>query len=532
LHRPANSTYLPAVDRAASGMKVQILPGESWWGGAVSDAPQMPYTEAAHFSRSLIGSTCGNQAQPFLLSNLGRYIYSHEPFSFEFVDGNLHLSGPQEFTVEHPGHTLHAAFLAAQARYFQASGQIPDASLFRQAQFNTWIELTYHHNQKDIEAYAQAIVAKGYSPGVLMIDDTWQEAYGVWQFHAGRFPDPKGMLQRLHALGFKVMLWVVPYVSPDSAEYRGLAAQGALIREDRRAEVAAHFGDKPALFRWWNGVSALLDLTNPSALRWLKTQLTRLETDYGIDGFKFDAGDADAIENSLWPNLKYNLPSNGNDQSERFAQFGVQYPLNEYRACWKAGGQPLAQRLKDKDHTWDALRTLLPSGLAQGLMGYPFTCPDMIGGGEYRSFESAESIDQELVVRSAQASALFPMMQFSAAPWRILDEQHQAYCLSAAQLHAEFADEILALAANAARTGEPILRHLEYVFPRQGFAAVSDQFLLGDILVAPVLAAGAIERDVIFPHGKWRSADGELFEGPCKRLISAPLARLPWFRRV
>ena len=49
---------------------------------------------------------------------------------------------------------------------------------------------------------------------------------------------------------------------------------------------------------------------------------------------------------------------------------------------------------------------VIPGIIAQGLMGYAFTCPDMIGGGEYQSFLKADSIDEELVVRSAQCSAL------------------------------------------------------------------------------------------------------------------------------
>jgi alpha-glucosidase len=71
--------------------------------------------------------------------------------------------------------------------------------------------------------YAHAIVDNGLPPGVLMIDDNWQEDYGKWTFHPGRFPDPKAMMKELHALGFKVMVWVCPFVSPDCDVYRALA---------------------------------------------------------------------------------------------------------------------------------------------------------------------------------------------------------------------------------------------------------------------------------------------------------------------
>ncbi len=44
--------------------------------------------------------------------------------------------------------------------------------------------------------------------------------------------------------------------------------------------------------RWWNGFSAILDLSNEEAVAWFKNQLDYLRHSYGIDGFKFDAGDA------------------------------------------------------------------------------------------------------------------------------------------------------------------------------------------------------------------------------------------------
>ena len=33
-----------------------------------------------------------------------------------------------------------------------------------------------------------------------------------------KFPDPAGMIERLHKQGFKVMVWISPFVSADSPE--------------------------------------------------------------------------------------------------------------------------------------------------------------------------------------------------------------------------------------------------------------------------------------------------------------------------
>ena len=77
------------------------------------------------------------------------------------------------------GKTLREAYMAAQAKYFPANGQLPDTLFFTMPQYNTWIELMYNQNQEDILKYAHAIIDNGFPAGVLMIDDSWQENFGV-----------------------------------------------------------------------------------------------------------------------------------------------------------------------------------------------------------------------------------------------------------------------------------------------------------------------------------------------------------------
>jgi DNA/RNA-binding domain of Phe-tRNA-synthetase-like protein len=51
---------------------------------------------------------------------------------------------------------------------------------------------------------------------------------------------------------------------------------------------------------------------------------------------------------------------------EAWARVGLRYPFNEYRACWRLGGQPLGQRLQDKPPRRDAegIGSLVPQLLA------------------------------------------------------------------------------------------------------------------------------------------------------------------------
>jgi len=483
----------------------------------------MPFGDL-EFARKLNPAHTPNQANPVLISNKGRFIWSEKPFDFEIKDGLLKIDNNLDEVIMEDGYeNLRGAYRAVQEKFFPPREILPDSLMFTAPQYNTWIELMYDQEEEKILKYAESILENGMPPGILMIDDNWQEDYGVWNFHPGRFKNPKKMIERLHELGFKVLLWTCPFVSPDSETYRFLARKGYLIRKQN---------GRPAIREWWNGHSAILDLTNPKAADWYKQQLDILVTEYQIDGFKFDAGDP------MYYRIddQCALSIHSNEHAEAFARFGMQYSLNEFRACWKMAGKPVVQRLCDKLHNWDArgLGSLIPNGLAQGLMGYAFTCPDMIGGGEYQNFlANTENLDQELFVRYAQCSALFPMMQFSAAPWRVLTEKHNKYCIEAANLHVQFAEDILNLAKHAVKTGEPIIRHMEYCFPHQGFEQINDQFMLGDdILVAPVVKKGMTKRTIHFPAGKWEGDDGSIIKGPCQQEVDAPLSRLPWYRKI
>jgi alpha-glucosidase len=496
----------------------KIEPGEKWWGGAVAESHHSPYTSP--FSTNLNYDNKGNQAQPLLISSHGRVIWSDNPFAFAFRNDSLVISkNTATVQLQQKGSTLRDAYIFASNTYFPPSGKLPDTLLFTQPQWNTWIELTYNQNQNDILRYAQNVLSNGFKPGVLMIDDTWQEDYGVWKFHPARFPDAAGMMKQLHAMGFKLMLWICPFVSADAVPYRSLKEKKGLLRDST---------GEPAIIRWWNGASAVLDLTNPVDSNWFASQLQSLQDSFGVDGFKFDAGDSYFYLANTVSFRK--IPPN--EQSALFGKVGLHYPLNEYRAMWKMGGQPLAERIADKNHTWEDLQKLVPQSITQGLEGYPFVCPDMIGGGDFGSFLNRSTLDQELVVRSAQCHALMPMMQFSVAPWRVLDTTHLNAVKKAVALRSSKLSLIMKLANEAAKTGEPIVRHMEYVFPNEGFSDVSDQFMLGnDVLVAPMVQKGST-RSVSLPKGEWRSDDNKKYKGPAKITINVPINRLPYFERV
>ena len=499
-------------------IKLKIDKNALWWVGVIDHGYLMPLKENYHAETTL--NNFNNQIQPLLLSNGGEVIWCDNPLNITFNKDSLIVGSTySEVLYKKAGNNLKQAYQYAVKNYFPPTKKMPDKALFASPQYNTWIELMYNQNQKDILRYASAIIEHKMPPGVLMIDDNWQEDYGNLKFHAERFHNPISMVDSLHKMGFKVMLWVSPFVSPDSYIFRQLSEKKYLLTDST---------GQPAMVRWWNGVSSLLDFTNPEAVTWFKTQLNNLMKDYKIDGFKFDAGDFNFYKDVL--SLKNITPAM---HSEIYGQIGESYALNEFRAIFKMGGHPIANRLADKNHTWADLQKLVPNMILENLMGYQFSCPDMIGGGEFKSFLRSTTIDQKLIVRSAQCHALMPMMQFSVAPWRVLDDEHFKAVMEAIALRKKFNNYILKTVEESALSGEPVLYPLEYFYPHQGFEFVKDQFMIGDsLMVAPILEKNVNKRKIKIPIGTWKSFSGSIYNGPKDIEIWVNLSTIPYFIKI
>lgn len=499
-----------------------VLEGEKWWGGMTALGRVTPFEPNLGFV-DMSANGRNNQVVGFLVSNLGRYVYSDYAFDMDYDGKRFKLTGigVDTLDVRKVGKTLRQAYMAAAMRHFNVTSNEPPKDFIVKPQYNTWIELNYNQNQADIEAYAQGILDSGLPAGILMIDDSWQQYPGNWDFRRDRFADPKGMIERLKAKGFKIMMWVAPFVSADSREATLLDRKGYLIKnKDGMVD----------LIRWWNGASACYDFTNPEAREYFVNYLKEKQKEYGIDGYKFDAGDFHFYNPKTQISFKKDaLPI---DHLTGWMLVGKEFPYNEFRASWNMQGAPLVQRLGDKDYSWGALRSLVPEMINAGLCGYAYTCPDMIGGGQFGSFENLDqkTIDQDLIVRSAQVHALMPMMQFSVAPWRILDKTHMDAVKKVVDLRQKFVDYIYEQSKQSAKTGEPIVRNMEYNFALKGFADCKDQFMIGeDLIVAPIMNKEGV-RMVRLPRGKWVDDLGVVFKGPKVIEVKAPLDRLPYYK--
>lgn len=275
------------------------------------------------------------------------------------------------------------------------------------------------------------------------------------------------------------------------------------------------------------------------AVEWWSARLERLRSKYGIDSFKFDAGESnwlpssillhEEIPTSVWPAI---FTSSYVDAVSKFG------PMIEVRVGRRTQKYPIFVRMLDKDSNWgfdNGLKTLVTTLLQMSMVGYPFVLPDMIGGNGYGSDDPLDQSNipsRQLYLRWLQANVFMPSMQFSFVPW-IYDQEVIEHTKLMINLRNSYADLIVDLAKNAVETGEPINRPIWWIDPQDEAAlAIEDEYLLGnEILVAPILDQDAISRNVYLPIGQWKDGnDGTVYQGPVMlNDYPANLFTLPFF---
>lgn len=504
-------------------LRAKFLKDEYWYGGHTNYGFMMPVSANSIFKVDTTVIKSYGQANTLFVSNKGRVIWSEKGFAAAFVLGSIFCKSQKAeiniYTAEEQ--TLKGAYKFAVSRFIKPDGNYPDEKMFRVPQYCTWIQFEHNQTQDGIIKYARSILDCGMPAGELIIDDGWQTQFGDWRFDPKKFPNPEAMTKELHSMGFSVILWICPFVSKKAADFEKLQKENLLVRDNNGETAVRH---------WWNGNDCLLDFSNPDARQWFTNCTDELTDIYGADGFKQDAGDAMYYKDS---DITYGNVD-ANTQSLLWAQSAKRYRFNELRACFQCGGMGVAQRLADKSHKWNilGLGALIPNVLIQGLSGYPFSCPDMIGGGQINDFKgvSPEKLDHELFARYCETSALMPMMQYSLDIWDLGNETTKKICQSMSSLHAEYGEYIIKFAKIAAETGEPIVRCMEYEYPGRGYAKVKSQFLLGtDILVAPVLKKGQREKTVLIPPGKWEYK-GKIYSDE-EVTLPCPIDELIYFKK-
>lgn len=526
------------VVRAA---QLDLLPGEHWYGAETVLGEFEPFSATNTYKKvdlrvSHGAGIGGNQAAPLLLSNKGRWVWCERPFAFSFADGRLSVEADRadaKIEIGQTGDTLRSAYLHCSKTFFPPRGT-PKLDWFRNPIVNTWASLGYMQKQSDILELARGFKKMGVPPGVFMIDHGWHELpMGTWDFNFHFIPDPLGMVKEMkESLGYSaVILWFDNHVAMESLHYRDIVRRGYTLKTEASGYQLSFVS------QWWAGWGAVLDCTNPECFADVEKRLHWLMETYGVDGFFFDAGDPENFIDKLGYERNRPRPfvadATPSDMTRAYHMLGTTVPYQQHRASWKMGGLPLKQTERDKAPTFAALRMCLSNGIVAGLIGYPFIDFDMVGGGLFGPTQKdRRPVFQQQFVRSMQVQCLSPMVQLSIPPWKVLDAEHLDAFRKAISLRQKWVPYIVETAVATGRTGEPMMRSLEYAFPGNGYETVMDEFMMGEkLLVAPQIVENAVSRKVLIPPGTWRADDGQVYIGPKSVEVATPLDRLPYFTR-
>jgi len=324
----------------------------------------------------------------------------------------------------------------------------------------------------------------------------WNTRNGEFAWHRGNFPDPKAMLDELHAEHFKVVLHIV-------IEGRRLTGTVQQACDPKNAVPSGRTPDN----RWPDDRDV--------ACYW---PYHKPLFDVGVDGWWPDQGD------------DYDAPSRLN-RARMYWEGSQLYRPNERPFALHRNGYAGMQRYGaflwsgDVQSRWETLKTHVPVAINAGLSGIPFWGTD-IGG-----FIPTAEYTGELHVRWFQFGAFCPSFRAHGRHWHLRlpwgwdggdggPPETSTYKPDPAELknptvektlrkYLELRYRLLPYTYTAMRdcceTGLPIMRALWLHYPDDAAAvARGDQYLWGrDLLVSPVVEKGATSRRLYLPWGDW-----------------------------
>ncbi len=453
--------------------------------------------------------------------------------------------------------TTGESLAAIMEHYAQATGHTPD---FPDWAAGFWQSKLRYYSQEELLTVAREHMQRGLPLSVIVADFFHWTLQGDWQFDPALWPDPAGMVRELQSMGVKLMVSVWPSVNPLSENFEPMQRAGLLLRTDRGIPVLMNFRDNrpegPVGIYYY-------DATNPEARQFIWDRVRAHYYELGIRVFwldacepemhpmdvenvRFHAGAGLAVANA-YPMLHARSFFEG---MRRAGQTGI---LNLCRSAW-AGSQRYGAAVWSGDigSTFEALRAQVRSGLNIGLSGIPWWTTD-IGG--FHGGDPDSPAFRELLIRWFQYGVFCPLFRlhghrsadpdapgamgamFTGGPNEVWSFGEEAYAIIREQLflRERLRPYVMAQMKLAQHLGTPPMRPLFFDYPDDAACvAVDDQFLFGpDILVAPVLYAGARSRDVYLPAGTtWTEAwTGKECPGGQHMTAEAPLARIPVYLR-
>jgi alpha-D-xyloside xylohydrolase len=461
------------------------------------------------------GGTSSEQAYknvPFYLSNRGYGVFVNDAGLVSFEVGSEAVERVQ-FAVE--GEALEYFVIAGPepkdvlARYTALTGRPPIVPAWS---YGLWLSTSFttDYDEETVTSFVDEMARRDLPVSVFHFDCFWMREFNWCDFEWDPrvFPDPDGMLRRLHERDLRISVWINPYIGQRSPLFREAAERGFLVR---RADGS--------IWQWdlWQAGMGLVDFTDPAATAWFQSKL-RVLVDQGVDCFKADFGERVPVD-VVW--------ADGSDPSRmhnRYAQLynrAVWEVLEQQRGAGEAvlfarsataGGQTMPVHWGgDSTSTFASMAETLRGGLSLALSGFAHWSHD-IGG--FEGTPDAGVYKRWTAFGLLSSHSRFHGSQSYRVPWEF-DEEAVEVTRRFTKLKMRLMPYLYQVGIDAAGSGVPVMRPMQLEFPDDPAVAHLDrQYMLGpDLLVAPVFAADG-EVEFYLPSGLWTQLlTGEVVSG-------------------
>lgn len=431
---------------------------------------------------------------PFYLSNRKYGLFVDNPGKVSFEVGSEKVSRVQ-FSV--PGEEMSYSVIGGKDlksilnTYTDLTGKPP---LVPEWSYGLWLSTSFttDYDEKTVLDFVDGMAERNIPLSVFHFDCRWMKELEWCNFDwdKSKFPDPEGLLKKLHDRGLKVCVWINSYIGQKSPLFEEGAKNGYFIMNE---------DGTPWQWDKWQAGMAIVDFTNPEATKWYQGYLKKLVA-MGVDCFKTDFGERIPTEGVKYydgsdPQLMHNyytylynkavydvlVETKGADQAILFARSatvgGQQFPVH-----W--GG--------DCSSNYPSMAESLRAGLSFGMSGFGYWSHDIAG------FEDQATPD--LYKRWTQFGLLSSHSRYHGStaykvPWLYGDEAVDV-AREFTELKLQLKPYLLKMMQKTHETGVPMMRAMVLEFPDDPTCEdIDTQYMLGDdLLVAPIFREDGVAR--------------------------------------
>lgn len=491
---------------------------------------------------------------PFAVSSLGYGFLWNNPAVGRVTFGNNYTEWVARATREMDYWiTVADTPKAILENYTAVTGR---AEMFPEDLMGLWQCKLRYRTQDEVLTVARQYQKEGIKIDQIIIDFFHWTVQGDWKFDKTYWPDPKTMVDELHAMGIKVIVSVWPSVDRRSENFGLLLERGLLMRTERGALQTYDY----------QGDCVEIDAFNPEARKYIWDVCKRNYYDLGIDAFWLDNSEPDLgvydFEHYRYCDGPALALSNLYPQmfSRAFYDEMVkeEKPVVNLLRCGWAGSQKYGNVIWSGDvpSTFEAFYDQLQCGLNMGLAGIPWWTTD-IGG--FMTDDVNDPDFRQLLIRWYQFAVYSPVLRMHGdrGPHNIppLDERdwgggylhtgqpnelwsygedNYAIMRNYYDVRVAMHDYIKSLYQEAHENGSPLLRAMFYEFPEDKKCwDIQDQYMFGaKYLVAPIFRLNQFRREVYLPAGQWKlTSTGEIFQGSQTVTVDAPIEYMPVLER-